>query len=83
LVKTEKMYDVGNTNIKNGAILKNMPTFRTLLDNAINNTTTPMNVTNSTLLVTNNTDTWGLGIGDWAPIPNPQSPIPKKNKKIF
>ena len=19
---------------------------------------------------------WGLGIGDWAPIPNPQSPIP-------
>ena len=20
---------------------------------------------------------WGLGIGDWAPIPNPQSPIPK------
>jgi hypothetical protein len=51
------MYDVGNTNIKNGAILKNIPTFRTLLDNGINNTTTPMNVTNSTLLVTNNTDT--------------------------
>ena len=20
---------------------------------------------------------WGLGIGDWGPIPNPQSPIPK------
>ena len=20
---------------------------------------------------------WGLGIGDWAQIPNPQSPIPK------
>jgi hypothetical protein len=25
---------------------------------------------------------WGLGIGDWGlgPIPNPQSPIPMKNK---
>jgi len=25
---------------------------------------------------------WGLGIGDWGlgPIPNPQSPIPRKNK---
>jgi len=23
---------------------------------------------------------WGLGIGDWGPIPNPQSPIPKFNK---
>jgi len=22
---------------------------------------------------------WGLGIGDWAPIPNPQSPISNKN----
>jgi len=27
---------------------------------------------------------WGLGIGDWGlgPIPNPQSPIPKKIIKI-
>jgi len=28
---------------------------------------------------------WGLGIGDWGlgPIPNPQSPIPKKNYIIL
>jgi len=28
---------------------------------------------------------WGLGIGDWAqsPIPNPQSPIKKKIKRIL
>jgi len=28
---------------------------------------------------------WGLGIGDWGlgPIPNPQSPIPKKLLTIF
>jgi hypothetical protein len=52
------MYDVGNSSNKNVAMLKNMPVFRTLLDNALNNSTSPMNVTNnSTLLVTNNTNT--------------------------
>jgi hypothetical protein len=25
---------------------------------------------------------WGLGIGDWAPIPNPQSPSPSNLKLI-
>jgi len=27
---------------------------------------------------------WGLGIGDWGlgPIPNPQSPIPIKNRRL-
>ena len=30
------------------------------------------------------TNTWGLGIGDWAqsPIPNPQSPIPNPQSPI-
>jgi len=28
---------------------------------------------------------WGLGIGDWGlgPIPNPQSPIPKKPQNFY
>ena len=31
--------------------------------------------------VVNSNIIWGLGIGDWAPIPNPQSPI--QNYYIF
>ncbi len=58
MVKTEKMYDVGSSSNKNVAILKNMPVFRTLLDSGLNNATSSMNVTNnSTLLVTNNSNT--------------------------
>lgn len=52
------MYDVGSYSNKNVAILKNMPAFRTLLDNGLNNATSSINVTNnSTLLVTNNITT--------------------------
>jgi len=31
-------------------------------------------------MINNNIGDWGLGIGDWGlgPIPNPQSPIPKR-----